>query len=419
MKTHRDLIEATLAPSFSYTIGIFITMRILHVIGTLSPAYGGPSEAVRQLAKNWQRLGVHAEVACADPSSAPFLRNLSCPVHAFGPALLGPFALTPGLRPWLRANVSRFDAVIVHGIWTFPGLAVRAAARSARIPYGVFIHGGLDPWFNRAYPLKRIKKSIYWPLQYPVLRDAHAVFFTAELERDLAKSSFQPSQWNSVVVPYGTNEPVGDPSVQIETFYQQFPALRQRPFFLFLGRLHQKKGCDLLVEAFSRIAPSVPTVDLVIAGPDQQGLQAKLTAMTHQLGVTARVHWTGSLEGDLKWGALRAAQAFVLPSHQENFGIAVAESLAAGRPVLISDQVNIWKAIQDAGVGLVEPDTLDGTVQLLRRWFALTEMERVAMANRARPTFQRQFSIGATALALRKIFAPEPVANVFLKDRAS
>jgi glycosyltransferase involved in cell wall biosynthesis len=108
-----------------------------------------------------------------------------------------------------------------------------------------------------------------------------------------------------------------------------------------------------------------------------------------------------------------------LPSHQENCGIAVVESLAAGRPVLISDQVNIWKAIQDAGVGLVEPDTLDGTEQLFRRWLARTVVERVAMANRARPTFQRQFSIGATALALQKIFAAEPLTDVFLKDRAS
>ena len=396
-----------------------MTLRILHVITSLAPANGGPPEAVRQLANNWQRLGVHAEVVCTDSRNASFLRNLSCPVHTFGPAHLGRFALVPRLRPWLRDNASRFDALIMHGIWTFPNLAVRAAALSAGKPYGVFIHGGLDPWFNRAYPLKRIKKSIYWPFQYPVLRDAHAVFFTADLERDFAKTSFQPSQWNSVVVPYGTNEPVGDPSAQMEAFYRRFSALRQRSFFLFLGRLHDKKGCDLLVEAFARVAPSVPTIDLVIAGPDQQGLQAKLTAMTHQLGVAARVHWTGSLEGDLKWGALRAAEAFVLPSHQENFGIAVAESLAAGRPVLISDQVNIWKAIQDAGVGLVEPDTLDGTEQLLRRWIALTEVERIAMAHRARPTFQRHFSIGATALALQKIFAPEPLANMFLKDRAS
>jgi glycosyltransferase involved in cell wall biosynthesis len=379
-------------------------MRLLHVITSLAPANGGPPEAVRQLVRNWQLLGVDAEIVCTDHPDAPFLRGLPCPVHAFGPSHLGLFSLTPRLWFWLRSNAHRFDALIMHGIWTFPNLAVRAAARPAGKPYGVFIHGGLDPWFNRAYPLKRLKKSLYWPLQYSVLRDAFAVFFTAELERDFAVTSFQPCQWNSVVVPYGTNDPEGDPNAQIEAFYQQFPALRQRSFFLFLGRLHDIKGCDLLVQAFARIAPSVPTVDLVIAGPDQQGLQAKLTDMTHHLRIAARVHWTGSLVGDVKWGALRSAQAFVLPSHQESFGIAVVESLAAGRPVLISDQVKIWKSIKNAGVGLVEPDTLDGTEQLLRRWFALTEEERAAMALRAHPVFQQQFSIGATALALQKTF---------------
>ena len=381
-------------------------MRILHVIASLSPAHGGPPESVRQLVKTWLDLGVDTEVATTDVPGAPFLRDLPCPVHPLGPSRFGTFAYAPRLAPWLRANAPRFDALIMEGIWTYPCLAVRAAARATGKPYGVFVHGALDPWFNRAYPLKRLKKSLYWPLQYPVLRDAHAVFFTTDIERDLARTSFQPSQWNSVVVPFGTSDPVGDPSAQIEAFYQQFPALRLRPFLLFLGRLHDKKGCDLLIQAFARIAPSVPSVDLVIAGPDSDGYQAKLAALSRQLGIADRVHCPGTIKGDVKWGALRAAQAFVLSSHQENFGIAVVESLAVGRPVLISNQVNIWKAIQDAGVGLVDPDTLDGTEQLLRRWFALTDAERDAMALRSRPVFQQQFSITATVQALRKTFTP-------------
>jgi glycosyltransferase involved in cell wall biosynthesis len=126
--------------------------------------------------------------------------------------------------------------------------------------------------------------------------------------------------------------------------------------------------------------------------------------MAADLGIAARVHWPGMLGGDLKWGALRSADAFVLPSHQENFGIAVAESLAARRPVLISREVNIWQEIQADQVGMVEPDTLEGTENLLRRWLAMSEDERAAMAARCYTTFRKRYSMGDTVLAIKSTF---------------
>ena len=109
----------------------------------------------------------------------------------------------------------------------------------------------------------------------------------------------------------------------------------------------------------------------MIAGPDQVGMQAKLMGMAGQLGIADRVHWPGLIGGDVKWGALRACDALILPSHQENLGISVVEALAVGRPVLISHQVNIWQEIESDGAGLAEDDTLEGTVRLLCRWFDL------------------------------------------------
>jgi glycosyltransferase involved in cell wall biosynthesis len=297
----------------------------------------------------------------------------------------------------------------MHGIWTFPGVALRFAARRAGRPYGIFVHGQLDPWFCRKYPLKHLKKMLYWPVQYPVLRDALAVFFTAESERDLAEINFRPNAWNSAVVGLGITDPEecsNDPAAQIETFYREFPVLRGRRYLLFLARLHAKKGCDLLLEAFGRIADSAPDVDLVMAGPDQEGMQAKLQRTADQFGIAGRVHWPGFIDGDLKWGALRACEAFVLSSHSENFGIAVVEALAVGRPVLISNQVNIWPEIESDRVGLVEDDTLEGTERLLRRWFDLLPEERDAMAARARRSFLGRYTMNQTALAIDRIFSP-------------
>ena len=383
-------------------------MLILHLIDSLSPERGGPPESVRQIVKAHIAVGTNVEVVCLDHPDEDFLREISCPVHALGESFLGRYAFSPQVWRWLNENLYRFDGIVMHGIWSFPNIALRVAARRARKSYGVFVHGALDPWFNRKYPLKYLKKLMYWPWQYLVLHSASAVFFTSELERDLASTSFWPNVWNSIVIPYGVSDPEGngsDPRSQTEAFYRLFPRLRGRRYLLFLGRLHEKKGCDLLVEAFAQTVTVVPDLDLLMAGPDPDGMQAKLASRTSRLGVSGRVHWTGMIGGDIKWGALRTCEAFVLPSHQENFGISVVEALAVGRPVLISNQVNIWHEIETDGVGLIGEDTLEGTANLLRRWFETPPVEREAMAGRARPCFLNRFTMNRAAAAIRDHFA--------------
>jgi len=383
-------------------------MLILHIITTLSPVDGGPPEAVRQLLRAYLKVGAEVEIACLDNPDASFLKDIPCPVHAMGQSLLGRYAFSPALWRWLHKNASRFEGIVMNGIWTFPGVALRFAARRAGKPYGIFAHGALDPWFNRKYPLKHLKKLIYWPFQYAVLRDALAVFFTTTTERDLAITSFRPNKWRSVVVPYGISDPNDlqqDAAKEIEAFNMRLPKLGNRRFLLFLGRIHEKKGCDLLIKAFAKAAASEPDVDLVMAGPDQTGMKATLQQLAEQLGVAERIHWPGLISGELKWGALRACEAFVLPSHQENFGIAVVEALAVGRPVLISNQVNIWPEIEQDRAGLVEEDTQDGTDRLLQRWFDLPPAERDAMASRTRACFTSRFAMDRTALLINSIFA--------------
>lgn len=379
-------------------------MRILHVITSLSPHDGGPPEVTRQLALAFEHNHTTMEALCTDDPGAPFLRDFPCVVHATGQRWLGRYSLSPRLWRWLRGNIHRFDGVVIQGIWTFPGIAVRLIARKAGKKYAVFPHGSLDPWFERKYPLKHIKKLIYWPIQYPVLRDATAVLFTSALELDLAKASFTPCTWNGVVFPQGIHDPTGNPEAEIEAFYSAVPAVRGRRFLLFMSRLHTKKGLDLLIEAFARVAPEYPDVDLVVAGPDQEGFQARFQRICAEKNVATRVHWPGMIGGPVKWGALRAAEAFVLPSHQENFGLVIVESLAAGRPVLTTNKVNIWRDILDDGVALVEDDTLEGTLRLLRGWLGMTPVERAAMTARAYPCFAARFTMRRGAQTIRQLF---------------
>ena len=169
---------------------------------------------------------------------------------------------------------------------------------------------------------------------------------------------------------------------------------------LFLGRIVVKKGCDLLMEAFKKLTGKPDDAVLVMAGPDDEVDPAFSRRVREASSVEPGIYWTGMLSGDSKWGALHAAEAFILPSHQENFGLAVVEALACGKPVLISDKVNIWREIAEDGAGFVANDTAAGTTELLARWFALPDSERAAMGEQARRSFERRYQIDRATEAL-------------------
>lgn len=378
-------------------------MKLLHVLSSTNPQYGGPIEGVKQLQVPLNDLGVAVEIASCDTPGAPWHTSEGMVHHALGPAWLS-YAYSRRLLPWLRSNASHFDAVIVHGLWRYHGLAVRQALGGSKVPYFVFTHGVLDPWFKRTYPLKHLKKWLYWPwADYRVLRDARAVIFTCEEERLLARQSFSLYQVNEAVTAYGTSSPPANGSELAQNFLATHPQLQGKRIALFLSRIHEKKGCDLLLDAFAQLAAQDERLHLVMAGPDQTGWVAALKAQVEQLGIGRRVSWLGMLLGDAKWGAFYAAEVFCLPSHQENFGIVVAEALACGKPVLISNKVNIWREVELDDAGFVDTDTAEGTLRSLQRWLALDARDYAAMQERAQACFAQRFHIRRAAEQLLEI----------------
>ena len=340
-------------------------MRILHVIDSMDPARGGPVESILQSSTVIGELGHISEIVSLDSVDAPW--NSRVPItHYPQGRLMRRYGYSPQFTRWLLKHSPNFDAVIIHGLWTYATLGAWQGLRHGSTPYVVFPHGMLDPWFGRAQPVKNIAKQVYWTLALGrVLSDAQAVLFTTVEEERLARTAFYGHRYRSQVVAYGTADIAGDKQAQIDSFYAAYPAAKNRSFLLFLGRIHPKKGCDLLIDAFARYTKAYPHIDLVIAGPDQIGWCDTLKSHAAERGISERIHWPGMLSGALKWGAFHAADAFILPSHQENFGIAVAEAMACSKPVLISDKVNIWPDIDRAGAGLVAPDDLAGTHDLL------------------------------------------------------
>ncbi|QHE75921.1 glycosyltransferase [Hydrogenophaga sp. PBL-H3] len=381
-------------------------MKILHVISSANPAGGGPIEGVRNLGQRMLELGHTSELVTMDDPAAPWVQKHPQPVHALGPVSTN-YGLNRRLLPWLRLHATHYDFVIVNGIWQYHSFATWRALTGLKRPYAVFTHGMLDPWFKRTYPLKHLKKWLYWPwAEYRVLRDASAVLFTCEDERLLARESFWLYRAREQVVTYGTRPPPNDKAALAARFFAEYPALQGKRVLLFLSRIQEKKGCDLLISAFADVARQTPDLQLVMAGPDQSGWMAALKAQAAQLGVADRIHWPGMLQGDIKWGAFHAAEAFVLPSHQENFGIAVAEALGCGLPVLISNKVNIWREIDNAGAGLVADDTVEGTRSLLTRWLALEPAARADMSRAASQLFNNRFTVSAMAASLLRVIDP-------------
>jgi len=372
-------------------------MRILHIVSNMSPEAGGPQEAVRMLIQHAPQ-GYSSEVVTLDDPTSPFLAALPFHVHALGSRHKN--WSSPKLVPWLRSNRERFDGIMLHGLWESTGLAVLRAIAGHK-PYVVFSHGMLDPYFKRAFPAKHLKKWVYWLFaEYWILRRAFRVLFTTDVERDLAQRSFWLHRWRPMVVALGTEPAPYPPSVSVPAFLERCPQLQGCRFLLFLGRIDRKKGCDLLA--------SDPGLHLVMAGPDPGNWRHELQLAAERAGIAARVHWPGMLKDEAKWGAFAACEAFVLPSHQENFGIAVVEALTCGRPVLVSTPINIAPDLSADGCALVEPDTLEGTIRLLERWLALSPEARAAMGQQALKTFANRYDMRHNAQTILRVFEQAP-----------
>lgn len=376
----------------------------------MDPASGGPCQGIRNTIPAMKNHGITNEVVCLDSPDSDWLGRDDFKITALGPAA-NPWRYSPKLIPFLIENASKYDAIIAHGMWLFPDYAVsqamrklkRSTANSENLP-GWFImpHGMLDPYFQKSPDrrLKAFRNAIYWKLiEHRVVASAGGLLFTCEEEKRLASQPFRPYRpAKEINVGYGIQPPPAASTTLSDAFYSDYPDLREKPFILFLSRIHPKKGLDLLIDAYESLSEKFTDSDfpsLVIAGPGVDSPFGKLCQKKANESefLQKRVIFTGMLTGDRKWGAFHECSAFVLPSHQENFGIAVAEALACGKPVLISDKVNIWREIQDGGGGIVRADDLEGIRDLLDIWLKLDSSKRVNMSRLARDVYRNHFEI--------------------------
>ena len=369
-------------------------MTILHVIPSLNPRDGGPVTAVRDFVRAAARHGCESEVATLDTPDAVWLRDVDCPVTACGEGK-SPALSSGRLTGWMVANASRFDCAVVHGLWLSPTRCAAQVHRRTGLPFAVYVHGMLDVAHRTTFPIRHLKKSLWWAMcEHRVLSEASAIFFTSDVEKRLAARTFWPrlSLERARIAPYCVEPPPSEADKHVEMFRQRFPSITSKRLLLFLSRLHPKKGIELLLEAFAAAAPTDPALHLMIAGSGEPRYERKLRAHAASRGLSERITWPGLLQDEMKWGALRSADLLCLLSYQENFGIVIAEALACGTPVLITNRVNIAPTISSAGAGIVTDCSHRGASEGLQRWLSTSRTEQTAMRSHALSCFASEFS---------------------------
>jgi glycosyltransferase involved in cell wall biosynthesis len=368
----------------------------------MNPAQGGVVEAVNQAALSFNNTSHQMDVLCLDDPNAPWvLKNSSYTIHAIGKGKTA-YGVNFSYFGWLCKNSREYNVVIIDGLWQFL-VSGGYILKLLNVPYCVFTHGMLDPYFNEN-KLKYIKKLPFWFLvERNVITMANATIFTCQEESRLAKRSFPCYQSAAKVATLGVEGNLRSGKELSELFLAEHQSLKYKRFALFLSRINEKKGIDLLIDALAKIKGLPDDFLLAIAGPDSNGLKATLISQIERLGLSGRVVWLGMLSGDVKWGAYHAAEVFVLPSHQENFGIVVAEALSTATPVLITNKVNIWREIDKARAGIVENDDVEGVEKLLNKWLYLSDSEKRAMSAKAENCYLENFSIRSAADDLERV----------------
>jgi len=367
-------------------------LKLLRIIRSLNPYAGGPVEGLISSTPILTSYGIETTVASLDAPSCTWLQNLPFDTLPLGPAL-GGYGFSRAIIPSIKQALRTADAVIVEGLWQYHVYAAWRALRFSGIPYYVYPHGMLDPWFNEVYPLKYFKKKLYWPfVDSKVLRDSSGVLFTSEAELFRSRRSFTPYQVREYLVGYGASKLTHPSSYQLNQYFTSFPSLIGKDILLFIGRIHPKKGVDYLIQAFAHYAITNPNLHLVLAGPVDTSYRRTLSTLIESLSISNSITWTGHLSGPMKLAAFATADLFCLPSHQENFGVSVAESLSIGLPVCISSSVNISVAVEASSAGIVHPPTLSGTFSGLHRWLTTTPLHRSQMSENASKLYSRDFN---------------------------
>lgn len=379
-------------------------MRILHVVASLAPRHGGPTEAVLGMVRALRAEGMEASILSSNDDLGD---ALNVPLHEwtlhegvpcyFIPrvksqqhTLIG-FTYAPGFVPWLKQHVRDYDFIHVHTVFSFPANMAMSIARKAGVPYAVRPLGQLCRWSMAQRSL--IKKAQLSLITRRNINGAAFIHATSRMEAgEIAEMNF-----TSVckVLPHGLDLPpaIDDARTALRA---ELRLPQDRMIVVFMSRFHEKKGIELLLQACAEIQDQ--PFDLVLAGTGDDCYVESLKQRIAALRLT-NIHWHGFAINERKWRLLQGADLFVLPSHSENFGIAVLEAVACGLPVIVSDQVALADEVVANRLGRAVPVEVKALARAISELLNSPD-ERTAIRARATTIATERFGWPAAAQRL-------------------
>ena len=327
-------------------------MKVLQVVPSLAPEWGGPVKVVNELAGALEVIGVSSEIISAQGRRVgnPETVTNDIPIHLFetGPIARLWTAHTPGLKKTLARKIPDFDLVHIQELWHYPGYIASKIARSRNVPYIVTIHGELNEWNLQQ---KRLKKQIYMTaIQRGILQKSAALHAITQAESNRIRQL--EIETPVAMIPNGIHTEEFENLPDRSQFVSRYPELENRLIVLFLGRIQQKKGLDILAQAFGNLVRARDDVRLVVAGPDEDNTLTEIKTILKSQGALEKAVFPGMLTGEQKLEALSAADIFALTSYSEGFSVALLEALSAGLPLVITDECN-FPEVGDSRAGFV------------------------------------------------------------------
>ncbi|OKH18061.1 glycosyltransferase [[Limnothrix rosea] IAM M-220] len=383
-------------------------MKILHIIPSISADMGGPSQVALNLVKALRDLGEDAEILTTNFGMGEIKTgdrldyifdeslNLSVPVWflPYDPPNLKEFIFSKAATAWMWQNLANYDILDHHYLFSYLPTCAAAIARFKKIPYTVRTMGQLTPW---ALNQGKAKKQLYATLfERKNLQKAAAVHCTALGEAEDVRSFGIDTP--TVTLPLGVNIPDEIPNAR-QRLRQQYNLPENVPVILFLSRLHYKKRPDLLLRSLADLQRENEPFFGIFAGTGEPEYIEELQQLSQALKLTKKVVFPGLITGEEKECLLQGADIFALPSYSENFGIAVAEALVVGLPVVITKGIQISPDIDAAGGGIVIEDTQSSLTSALLNLLRQPE-ERNAIGTKGKAFARHTYSWSAIAQKL-------------------
>lgn len=330
--------------------------KILRVIESMAPQKGGPAYGVKHSSRLLRDRGHMVDVVTLDKCNDE--SNVICLGSVYG----GWYGFSFKYLFWLIRNLKDYDFVTIHGIWQFSSIGFYLVNLFYGRPYLVMPHGSLDIWDGKSRKISYFMKVVYWKLlERYVYKSASVCLFTSKDEWTSSADYFRLDGIRCDVVPYGSVDPGIFRVKSLASDVNQI---------LYLGRIHPKKGIDLLIKAFSIVFKNDTKAVLHLAGSGDAAYVAELKHLCISSGVDAKVVWYGHIDGEVKSKVILSSGLFVLPSWQENFGLSVSEVMSYGTPVAISKSVNIFHEIKSYDAGFIFDRNIEQIVDALKCWSA-------------------------------------------------